>query len=134
MPTFSTDTGNATIQSFMDLNAWKKGHELVLMIYRITKEFPRDESFGLTNQLRRAGVSITANIAEGFSRTSYREKAQFYATSLGSLTEAQSHLLIAKDVGYITETTYQQVAEKTITVNKILAGLLKNTKMRTQNS
>ena len=59
------------IQSFTDLNTWKEGHRLVLMIYEITKEFPREEMFGLNNQLRRAAVSITSNIAEGFSRHSY---------------------------------------------------------------
>jgi len=59
------------IKSFTDLNTWKEGHRLVLMIYEITKEFPREEMFGLNNQLRRAAVSITSNIAEGFSRHSY---------------------------------------------------------------
>jgi four helix bundle protein len=130
----SSSTGNTPIRSFKDLNAWKKGHELVLTLYRLTKDFPREEAFGLTTQLRRAGVSITANIAEGFSRQSNREKVQFYATALGSLTETQSHLLLAKDVGYLSPETYQQAEDQSITVNKILAGLLKHTKMRIQNS
>ena len=69
---------NKKIQSFTDLDAWREGHALVLAIYRITRDFPREEQFGLVSQLRRAAVSITSNIAEGFSRLSYKEKRQFY--------------------------------------------------------
>lgn len=76
------------IKSFTDLNVWKEGHKLVLQVYKLTKEFPKEELFGLTNQIRRAAVSITSNIAEGFSRHSYKEKLQFYSTALGSLTES----------------------------------------------
>lgn len=89
------------IAAFTDLDAWKEGHQLVILIYMLTKQFPRDEQFGLTSQIRRAVVSITSNIAEGFSRNSYREKLQFYSMALGSLTEVQNQLLIAKDVGYL---------------------------------
>lgn len=64
------------IKSFTDLEAWKEGHEFVLTIYKITKEFPKDEMFGLTSQLRRAAVSIVSNIAEGFTRESSKEKAK----------------------------------------------------------
>lgn len=75
------------IKSFTDLTVWKEAHELVLLIYSLTKDFPKEELFGLVTQIRRAVVSITSNIAEGFSRNSYKEKAQFYAMALGSLTE-----------------------------------------------
>jgi len=88
------------IKSFTDLKAWQEAHKLVLMIYKISKSFPKEEIFGLTSQIRRAAISITSNIAEGFSRKSYLEKIQFYFTSLGSLSEVQSQLLIAKDVNY----------------------------------
>ena len=71
----------------MDLDAWREAHGLVLMIYKITKNFPKDEIYGLTNQLRRASVSITSNVAEGFSRQSYKEKIQFYYMTCGSVTE-----------------------------------------------
>lgn len=91
------------IKSFTDLNTWKEAHKLVLLIYKITKQFPHEEQFGLTNQIRRAVVSITSNIAEGFSRSSYKEKSQFYSISLGSLTEVQNQLLIARDLKYITQ-------------------------------
>lgn len=90
------------IRSFTDLHAWQKAHELVLEVYKITKYFPREEQFGLTNQIRRASISVSSNLAEGFSRRSYKEKIQFYSMALGSTTEVQNQLLIAKDVDYIT--------------------------------
>ena len=78
------------IRSFTDLVAWQEGHKLVLKIYDITKDFPKDELFALNIQMKRCAVSITSNIAEGFSRKSPKEKIQFYAISLGSTTELQN--------------------------------------------
>lgn len=105
------------IKSFTDLNAWKGGHKLVIMIYETTEEFPLKEQFGLTNQMRRCVVSITSNIAEGFSRTTVKEKYQFYTMAQGSLTELQNQLLITKDVGYISNDEFQKIAQQTIVVN-----------------
>ena len=124
----------AKIRSFTDLNAWKEGHRLVLMVYKITKEFPREEQFGLTSQLRRAAVSITSNIAEGFSRNSYKEKLQFYCTALGSVTEVQNKILIAKDVGYIQQEEFKKIADQSVIVNKLIAGLIKKTKTMIRDS
>ncbi len=122
------------IKSFTDLDAWKEGHKLVLTIYNITKSFPREEMFGLVSQIRRCAVSITSNIAEGFSRQSYKEKAQFYFIALGSVTELQNQLLIAKDVAYITEKQFQDIAKQTIVVHKIVNGLIKSSKAIIHNS
>lgn len=122
------------IKSFTDLRAWQEGHRLVLMIYDITKKFLKEEQFGLTIQLRKSGVSFASNIAEGFSRSSYKEKLQFYSTTLGSLTEVQNQLLIAKDIGYITEEEFKKIAEQTISVNKITNGLIKKSKTVIRNS
>ena len=116
------------IKSFTDLFAWQEGHKLVLQVYKITKQFPKEEQFGLTNQLRRAAVSVTSNIAEGFSRNSYKEKLQFYAVSLGSTTEIQNQLLIARDLQYITKEIFSEIAEQAIKVNKITNGLIKKTR------
>jgi len=116
------------IKSFKDLNAWKEGHVLVLMIYKTTKTFPKDELFALTSQMRRAAVSITSNIAEGFSRQSHKEKTQFYSTSQGSVTEIQSQLLIAKDVDYINNYDYTKIDAQILKVHKILNGLIKASK------
>jgi len=116
------------IKSFTDLDAWKEGHKLVLMIYDITKIFPKEEVFGLVSQMRRCVVSITSNIAEGFSRQSYKEKAQLYSVAQGSVTELQNQLLIAKDVGFITKEKFHEVATQSITVHKIINGLIKSSK------
>lgn len=85
---------NEKIRKFTDLVAWKEGHKLVLMIYQKTKDFPKDELYSITNQMRRAVASITANIAEGFGRQSYKEKIQFYYLAQGSLTELKMHLML----------------------------------------
>ncbi len=120
------------IRSFTDLDAWKEKHVLVLMVYSATKQFPKEEQFGLITQLRRAVVSITSNIAEGFSRSSYKEKSQFYSIALGSLTEAQNQILVAKDVGYMPQKEFDRITSQTITVSKIINGLIKSS--RSHNS
>jgi four helix bundle protein len=114
------------IQSFTDLVVWKEGHRLVLNIYRITKKFPKEEIFALTSQIKRAVVSITSNIAEGFSRNSKKEKLQFYAIALGSLTEVHNQLLIAQDLKYISQLEFDEVKNQTVTINKLIHGLMKS--------
>lgn len=116
---------NAKIKSFTNLNAWKEGHKLVIEIYQITKNFPKEELFGLTNQMKRAAVSITSNISEGFSRQSFKEKIQFYSIARGSVTEIQNQLLIAKDVKYFTADKFNKVAKQTVIVHKLINGLIK---------
>lgn len=116
------------IKSFTDLDAWKEGHRLVLMIYQITKSFPREEMFGLVSQMRRCAISITSNIAEGFSRQSYKEKVQFYSMAQGSVTELQNQLIIARDVGLLAKGRFHEIAEQSIKVHKITNGLIKSSK------
>ena len=117
-----------TIQSFADLDVWKEGHKLVLMIYRATKHFPKEELFGLTSQMRRCAVSITSNIAEGFSRQSYKEKIQFYYISRGSITELQNQLIIAHDVTYLSDKDFDEIAKRAETTCRIMNGLIKKSK------
>ena len=117
------------IKSFKDLNVWKEGHKLVLEIYKVTKSFPKDEMFGLTNQIRRAAISITSNISEGFNRISPKEKLQFYFIALGSLAETQNQLLIAKDVGYIKLEVFDKIESQLIVVQRLLNGFIKSTRM-----
>ncbi len=112
----------------------KEGHQLVLQTYTTTKDWPKEELFGLVNQVRRCAVSITSNIAEGFSRQSYKEKIQFYAMALGSLTELQNQLLIARDVGYISNESFQLMAGQSIKVHKIVNGLIKSSKTMIHDS
>ena len=120
--------GKSTIKSFTDLDAWQEAHKLVVMIYKMSKNFPREEIFGLTNQMRRATISVTSNIAEGFSRQSYKDKIQFYSVALGSLTELQNQLLAARDIEYLTKNQFAQLADKSVIVHKILSGLIKSSK------
>lgn len=122
------------IKSFTDLEAWRKGHQLVLVIYEITRQFPKDEIFGLISQMRRCVVSITCNIAEGFSRRTWREKIQFYSIACGSLTELQNQLLIARDVGYLSNEKFHEIANLTIEVQRIVGGLIKKSKTFILNS
>ena len=114
-----------TIKSFTDLDGWKESHKLVLAIYKETGNFPKSEIFGLVSQMRRSAVSITSNIAEGFSRQSYKEKIQFYSISLGSVTELQSQLYIARDVGYIEGNMFEDINKQSVKVHKIVNGLIK---------
>lgn len=116
------------IQSFTDLEVWKEGHKLVILLYRETESFPQKEVFALTNQMRRCVVSITSNIAEGFSRQSYKDKTQFYCIAQGSLTELQNQLLIARDVGFLSKERFKKLADQSVTVHKILSGLIKKSK------
>lgn len=116
---------NKKIENFTDLVTWKEAHNLVLKIYKITKIFPSEERYGLTDQIRRAAVSITSNIAEGFSRKSISEKKQFYYISLGSLTELQNQLIIAKDIDYMKVNDFNIVYEQTIIVSKLINSLIK---------
>ena len=87
-------------KSFRDLIVWQKAHELVLAIYRFSGSFPNTEVYGLARQIRRAGVSVPANIAEGFKKTGRADKARFMNTAQGSLEECRYYLILAADLGY----------------------------------
>lgn len=117
---------NGKIQNFTDLNAWKEAHKLSLQVYKATRQFPTDERYGLTDQIRRAAVSITSNIAEGFSRQGIKEKLQFYYMSKGSLTEVQSQLLLAKDLEYVDKKMFDEIYLQTQEVSKLITGLTRS--------
>ena len=87
-------------KTFEDLLVWQKAHQLVLAIYKMTRSFPQEELFGLTSQIRRSGVSVPANIAEGFKRKGKADKARFFNISQGSLEEVRYYLILARDLGY----------------------------------
>jgi four helix bundle protein len=92
---------NMKAESFEQLVVWQKAHAFVLEVYRLTKSFPDEERFGLTQQFRRAAVSIAANIAEGFRKRAVNDKARFFNISEGSLEECRYYLLLARDLGYL---------------------------------
>lgn len=116
------------IREFTDLKVWQEGHAVVVWIYKITKHFPREEMYSLINQMRRASASITANIAEGFGRHSYREKVQFYYLAQGSLTELKDQLLIARDVGYLHAGEMEEGTLRLNAVHQLLQGLIRKSK------
>lgn len=118
----------ASVSSFTDLVTWKEGHKLVLAIYKLTASFPSEEKFGLTNQLRRAIVSFTSNIAEGFSRNSSKEKVQFYFMAAGSLSEVQNQLLIARDLNYLNHELFDKLLNQIVIASKLVNGLIKSAK------
>ena len=111
-----------------DLNVWQEAMELVNMIYKISSRFPESENYGLTNQIRRAAVSIPSNIAEGAARADSKEFLQYLSISRGSLSEVETQLLIAKNLGYINNP--DNVLEQIDKVFGLLGGLINSLKER----
>ncbi len=107
----------APARSFQDLIVWQKAHQFVLAVYRFTENFPKTERYGLTLQLRRAAVSIAANIAEGFRKRGKPDKARFMNISQGSLEECRYYLILSKDLNYGDSSTLMDQLEE---VSKIL--------------
>jgi four helix bundle protein len=120
--------------SFTHLLAWKSGHRLVLLIYKVTGKFPRDEIYGLISQMRRASVSVTSNIAEGFGRKKYPEKIQFYYYAHASLIELKNQLLVSRDVHYLGKADFKLLAYQANLTHKLLQGLLTKSKEKIWNS
>ncbi len=118
------------ITSFEDLNAWQSARELAVLVYEITREFPKDEVYALTSHLRRAVVSISSNIAEGFSRNTSADRVHFYTMARGSLTEAQSQMIIALDLRYLVQGKYEHFKQKSIICHKLVTGLINATKRK----
>lgn len=111
--------------SFKDLIVWQKSHAFVLSIYKATNNFPQSEQFALTSQIRRAAVSISCNVVEGYERGSQKELNRFLLIARGSNAEVQAQLLIAKDLGYLKEKDFAKLAEQSVEVNKLINGLRK---------
>ena len=103
---------NSASRSFEDVGVWKKAHEFVLGVYRLTEKFPRQERFGLTAQLRRAAASIPANFAEGFKKKGVADKLRFYNIAQGSLEECRYYLILAQDLGYGDSSGLKSVARE----------------------
>ena len=119
---------NGIIQSFTDLNVWREGHKLVIMVYKLTREFPKAETYSLIDQMRRAVSSITANIAEGFGRQTYKEKLQFYYVAQGSLTELKNFILISRDVDYLDTRNFDLLVNQANVTHQLLQGFIQKTK------
>ncbi|SFK96689.1 four helix bundle protein [Proteiniphilum acetatigenes] len=111
---------SAEVLSFQSLIVWQKGHQFVLDIYRITRRFPKDERFGIVSQMRRAAISITANIAEGYRKFGKKDKLRFFNISQGSLAEIYNYLILAKDLQYISQNDYDLFQVQLIELDKLL--------------
>jgi four helix bundle protein len=112
-------------QTFRDLLVWQKAHQFVLGVYQLTIAFPRQETFGLSLQMRRAAVSIAANIVEGFAKRSKAEKARFLNIAEGSLEESRYYLLLSADLGYgKTEELLKLVEEVSRLLNRYIRAIL----------
>lgn len=95
------------MKDFKELRVWSKAHELTMLVYKLTRAFPRDEIYGLTSQVRRSAASVGANIAEGCGRHSDGEMTRFLQIARGSASETEYHLLLAKDLGLLQEADFQ---------------------------
>jgi|SRR3989344_1973646 len=115
--------GKATVRRFSDLRAWQRAHELVLLVYRVTHMYPKEELFGLTSQSRRAAVSISSNIAEGFGRATKKDKVNFYSMSRTSAAELENQIAIARDLSYIPKEEHDKIFLLTEEVISLIVGL-----------
>jgi len=119
---------NKPITNFTDLIAWQKSRDFAIMIYKVTDNFPKTEIFGLSSQLRRAAVSVSSNIAEGFSRNTSKDKNHFYSIAKGSLTEIESQLLISSKLGFLKEKDLEIILIAKTQLSKLFSGLIKSSK------
>jgi four helix bundle protein len=111
------------VENFKDLKVWYKAHDLTLAIYKITRKFPEEEVYGLTSQILRAAASIGANIAEGCGRRSDPEMNRFIHIARGSASELEYHLLLSKDLGFISADEFRDLEAKILEVQRMLASL-----------
>src|SRR6266571_7645428 len=112
------------MKDFRNLNVWERAHELTLELYRMTGRFPREELFGLTSQIRRCSASIGANIAEGCGKRGNNEFQRFLQIASGSASELEYHLLLARDLHFLSETDYREMKDELSALRKMLTPLL----------
>lgn len=125
-------SAEGSLKRFEDLEVWKKSHALVLEIYKITKDFPGEEKFGLVTQMRRASTSVAANITEGFRKRSQRDKINFYNISQGSLDELRYFIILSKDLLYLKDSDKEKIIDMIDEVGKMLSGLISSINLRIQ--
>jgi four helix bundle protein len=118
------------MKTHKDLDVWKKSIEMVTKIYELTGNFPNRELYGLTNQIRRAAVSVPSNIAEGSGRNSTKELLQFLFYAKGSLAELETQLIIANNLKYISNEQKQEIDIHLVSIFKMLSNLIKSLKMK----
>jgi four helix bundle protein len=116
--------------SYIELNVWKESRILVKEVYAILQQFPKDEQFGITSQLKRAVVSVPSNIAEGVGRNTTKDSLQFFYVSRGSLYELETQLYLCFDLNFISESQLKTILEQILVVKKLLAGFINHHKKK----
>jgi four helix bundle protein len=116
------------IKDFIDLEVWQKGKDLTITIYRLTSVFPKEEIYGITSQMKRAALSVPANIAEGFGRFHFMDKAKFFLNARGSLYELKSHLLISKALGFVKDNRIEIILQSIQALSIKLNNLINKTR------
>jgi four helix bundle protein len=116
--------GDERMRNYRELDVWEKSHKLTLELYRLSRSFPREETYGLTSQMRRAAVSIGANLAEECGRRTSPELARFVRIAMGSASELDYHLLLCRDFEFVTESQYERSVADLTRVRKMLSALL----------
>lgn len=116
------------MRDFRELKVWQKAHQLTLSVYKATRRFPKDEMYGLTSQMRRAGTSITANIAEGSGRGTDPEMVRFLQIAMGSATELEYLLLLARDLAYLNEMIHDHLTNEATQVKRMLTSFIQKLK------
>jgi four helix bundle protein len=114
------------MRNYRDLQVWKKAHDLTLELYRVSQRFPREEMYGITGQLRRAAVSIRANLAEGCGRRTSNELARFVRAAMGSASELDYHILLCRDIGLMSSDDFSISTAKLTEVRKMLTSFLQS--------
>jgi four helix bundle protein len=112
------------LRNYRDLQVWSKAYALTLELYRLSRRFPKEEIYGVTSQLRRAAVSIGANLAEGCGRRTNAEMARFVRIAMGSASELDHHLLLCKDLEFLQDEDYKRTSRNLVEVRKMLGALL----------
>ncbi len=118
------------MQGFRDLNVWQKAHELTLAVYNVMAGFPREELYALTSEVKRAASSIGANIAEECGRSSDADFTRFLFIAMGSASELENHLLLARDLGFLSQPDYHDLQSRVIEVKRMLSSLIARTRGR----
>jgi len=116
------------LRSFRDLEVWKKAHQLTMDVYRVSGSFPREELYGLIGQMRRSAASIPANIAEGCGRDGVREFARFLGIAMGSASELEYHMLLARDLESLPLAEFQLLEPRVIEIKRMLTRLIQRLK------
>ena len=116
------------MQDFRDLKVWEKAHRLTLAVYRATTDFPREELYGLTSQLRRATASIPANIAEGCGRNTGKELRRFLEIAMGSASEVEYHLFLARDLAFLKPESHDALNNQICEIKRMLSAFINRLK------